>query len=111
MTVISAFYANYFGYTFLQLFVMKMQNRHDDRMKWYKLTGIGASRDVEFRSIKHIVKIFFSFLSKALRNGFHSFFSIAGAILNVGIVLSIGNNEYFYKMMLLLSMALSILQP
>jgi hypothetical protein len=33
--------------TFLQLFVMMIQNRHDDRMKWYKLTGIGASRNVE----------------------------------------------------------------
>jgi hypothetical protein len=36
--------------TFLQLFVMMIQNRHDDRMKWYKLTGIGASRAVEFRN-------------------------------------------------------------
>ena len=26
---------------------MMIQNRHDDRMKWYKLTGIGASRNVE----------------------------------------------------------------
>jgi hypothetical protein len=25
-------------------------DRHDDRMKWYKLTGIGASRAVEFRN-------------------------------------------------------------
>ena len=33
--------------TFFQLFVMMIQNRHDDRMKWYKLTGIGASRNVE----------------------------------------------------------------
>jgi hypothetical protein len=33
--------------TFLQLFVMVIQNRHDDRMKWYKLTGIGAIRNVE----------------------------------------------------------------
>jgi hypothetical protein len=33
--------------TFLQIFVRMIQNRHDDRMKWYKLTGIGASRNVE----------------------------------------------------------------
>ena len=52
--------------TFLQLFVMMIQNRHDDRMKWYKLTGIGASRDVEFRSIKHIVKILFFFLIQSI---------------------------------------------
>jgi len=24
-----------------------IQNLHDDRMKWYELTGIGASRNVE----------------------------------------------------------------
>jgi hypothetical protein len=53
-------------------------------MKWYKLTGIGASRDVEFRSIKHLSNFFLSFLSKAMRNGFHSFFSIAKNILNDG---------------------------
>ena len=38
--------------TFLQLFVMMIQNRHDDRMKWYKLTGIGASRSRKISSQK-----------------------------------------------------------
>jgi hypothetical protein len=33
--------------TFLQLFVMMIQNRHDDKMKWYKLTRIEANRNVE----------------------------------------------------------------
>ena len=33
--------------TFLQLFVMMIQNRHDGRMKWYDLTGTGASRNIE----------------------------------------------------------------
>jgi hypothetical protein len=34
---------------FLRLFAIMKQNGYNDRMKWYKLTGIGASRDVEFR--------------------------------------------------------------
>jgi hypothetical protein len=56
---------------FLRLFAIMKQNGYNDRMKWYKLTGIGASRDVEFRSIKHLSNFFLSFLSKAMRNGFN----------------------------------------
>jgi hypothetical protein len=33
--------------TFHQLFVMVIQNRPDDKMKWYKLTRIEANRNVE----------------------------------------------------------------
>jgi hypothetical protein len=33
--------------TFSQLFVMIEENRYNDRMEWYQLNRIGASRNVE----------------------------------------------------------------
>jgi hypothetical protein len=67
---------------FLRFFVIMKQNGYNDRMKWYKLTGIGASRDVEFRSTKHLSNFFLSYLKQC--EMVSTLFSIAKDILNDG---------------------------
>ena len=68
-------------YAFLQLFVMMEEYRHNDRMKRHQLNRIRACCDVELGYIKHIIKLL-SFLSHALRKGFHSAISAASIIVN-----------------------------
>jgi hypothetical protein len=69
---------------------MVKKNRDDDRVQGHELDRIGAGGDVQSGKIPHIIKNFFlSDLSKTLRNGFHSSFSISSASLNEGIVLPI----------------------
>jgi len=53
------------------------------------LYRIRAGRNVEFRNVKHFIKLISILLTKVLRNGFQSSFSISSAILNEGIVLPI----------------------
>ena len=60
--------------TFLQLFVMMIQNRYNDGLEWHQLDGNTTGRDVEFRMSHTLSNPFLSFLSTALRNGFYSFF-------------------------------------
>jgi hypothetical protein len=50
---------------------------------------IRAGRDLKSGNVKHLSNSFLSDLSKALRNGFQSSFSIPSAIRNEGIVLPI----------------------
>jgi hypothetical protein len=66
------------------------QYRHKDWIKPYRLYRIGPSRNVQSRNVRNISSNFFlsDFLSKVLRNGFHSSSSIASAILKDGIVLT-----------------------
>jgi len=48
--------------TFLQLFLMMIQNRYDDGLEWHQLDGFRTGRDVEFRNVPHFIKPFPFFL-------------------------------------------------
>jgi hypothetical protein len=67
------------------------KNRHDNRVKRHQLTSIRAGYIYSLGMSYISSNFFLSDLSRAFRNGFHSAFSIASAILNEGIVLPILN--------------------
>src|SRR5687768_17644672 len=60
--------------TFLQLFVMMIQNRYNDGLEWHQLDGIRTGRDVEFRNVPHFMKPFPFFLIYSIAKCFYSFF-------------------------------------
>lgn len=63
---------------------MMEEYRHNDRMKRHQLNRIRACCDVERGYVKHIIKLL-SFLSNALRKGFHSAISAASIIGKDGL--------------------------